>query len=170
MEKNFPTCLQYLLKLEGGFAKLPGDETTKYGVKQSTWEAYCGHPVTEAVMRNLTTDQVGPLYKTHYWDQVRADELPSGVDVCLFDFAVHSGPREASTQIQRIVGVVSDGTLGKLSLAAIASMKPESLITQLIASRLAFIKKLKNYPLFAKGWESRLVQLQGFCQKLSQNE
>ena len=42
-------------------------------------------------MEGLTHDDVYPIYKENYWDTVRGDDLPSGVDWSTFDWAVNSG-------------------------------------------------------------------------------
>ena len=40
---------------------------------------------------NLTDADVAPIYKTNYWNRIRGDDLPSGLDFAAFDWAVNSG-------------------------------------------------------------------------------
>ena len=99
MNSNFERCLQHTLKEEGGFVNNPKDPggMTNLGVTKRTYEQYVGHPVDEETMRGLTPEMVAPLYKKMYWDVVKGDQLPDGVDYCVFDVAVNSGPTKAVT-------------------------------------------------------------------------
>ena len=155
------------MEREGGFAQLKGDETTNHGVTKTTWESYVGHPVTVKDIQKLTINDILPLYKTKYWNASSCDKLPSGVDGFVFDFAVHSGVGTAIRHLQNIVGVLSDGSIGKLTLASVGSMEPKVLLDNLYKDRMAYIKKLKNYKSFKKGWENRINIVNRFCQKLA---
>ena len=53
----------------------------------TTW---IGRESTEQEMRDLTPDDVAPIYKKNYWDRVKGDSLPSGLDWSCFDWAVNS--------------------------------------------------------------------------------
>ena len=64
---------------------------------------------------DLSVD-VASLYKTEYWDKVRGDDLPSGVDWAAFDWAVNSGSKRPAKAIQRIVGAKQDGAIGPKTL------------------------------------------------------
>ena len=92
MHKNFDKCLSMLLHHEGGFVNHPKDPggMTNLGVTKKVYEAWVGKEVNEETMRGLTFVDVAPLYKKKYWDRVRGDDLPSGVDWCAFDWAVNS--------------------------------------------------------------------------------
>jgi lysozyme family protein len=68
--------------------------------------------------------------------------------------------------LQKIVGVMGDGTLGNLTLASCCAMKSEKLLELLNQERLSFIKKIPNYNLYGKGWENRIATVYHFCQGL----
>ena len=93
MNGNFEQCLALVLHSEGGFVNNPQDPggMTNLGVTKVTYEGYVNRHVDEAEMRSLTPDLVAPLYKKMYWDRIKGDDLPVGVDYCLFDLAVNSG-------------------------------------------------------------------------------
>ena len=82
MKSNFEECMARLLEHEGGYvnhAEDPGGETN-LGVTRAVYEQYVGRQVMDGEMEGLTHDDVYPIYKENYWDRVRGDDLPSGVD------------------------------------------------------------------------------------------
>ena len=71
-------------------------------------------------MRALTPADVAPLYKRKYWDKIKGDDLPNGVDYVVFDAAINSGPGRAAKWLQACVGVEPDGGIGPKTLSAVA--------------------------------------------------
>ena len=130
MKENFLDSLKAVLVHEGGFVNHPKDPggMTNLGCTKAVWEEHCGHPVDEKAMRALVVADVAPLYKHKYWDKVRGDELPSGVDFCVFDAAINSGPRYAAKWLQACVGAEVDGSIGPKTLTAARAMDPKQLI------------------------------------------
>lgn len=170
MEGNFEPSFAFLLTQEGGFAKLPHDEITNHGVKRSTWSHWVHRPVTESEMASLTPADVKPLYRTLYWDTILADQLPSGIDYAVFDYGVHSGIYRAVKTLQDVVGVISDGRVGKLTLASTKAYKSTSLLKDYMNKRRQFARSLKNYPFFKKGWEARFKKVEEFSKKQIEKE
>lgn len=161
MRQNFDNSLRMLLAHEGGFVNHPADPggMTNLGVTKAVYEAWVGRPVDEKEMRALTPAAVAPLYRKKYWDAVRGDELQSGLDYAVFDFAVNSGNGRAIKVLQECVGVPADGGFGPKTLAAVLQFKGEgikTLITEVCDKRLAFLKALKTWPVFGRGWERRV--------------
>lgn len=39
----------------------------------------------------MKVDEAKSIYRSKYWNAMRGDELPTGVDYCVFDYAVNSG-------------------------------------------------------------------------------
>ena len=50
------------------------------GVTKKTWDRYCGDDIDEERMKNITVDDIKPIYRTNYWERCRCQDLPSGVD------------------------------------------------------------------------------------------
>ena len=170
MKDNFDICIKHLLMHEGGFVNHPSDPggITNLGVTARVWEEWVGHPVSEKEMRNLTPLMVKPLYKRKYWDACRADELVSGVDYCVFDVAVNSGVGRAVKFLQSCVGVTPDGGFGPATYAAVkkAEEEPAKLIEAYCFIRLEFLKSLKTWPTFGKGWERRVNEVEAESLKM----
>lgn len=156
--KTWPHSFSALLRHEGGFVNHPRDPggMTNLGVTRKAWQEWVKRDVSEAEMRALTPEIVKPFYKQMYWDRVRGDDLPAGVDHMLFDIAVNSGPGRAVRFVQEAVGVPVDGGLGPRTLAAISDADPVALMGKISTTRLAFMKALETWPVFGKGWESRV--------------
>ena len=158
MKHNWDTAIKHILKWEGGYVNHPSDPggRTNLGVTQKVWEEWVGHPVTEEDMRGLTIEMVAPLYHKRYWDAVRGDDLPSGVDLCVFDCAVNAGVGRASRFLQQAVGVVADGAIGPKTLAAVTAMPADEIIEKFCDLREAHYKSLNTFATFGKGWMRRL--------------
>jgi lysozyme family protein len=163
MQSNFEKCLAKMLAHEGGYVhheKDPGG-MTNLGVTKRVWEEWVGHFVSEKEMRKLTPLMVAPLYKRKYWDACRADELLSGVDYCVFDVAVNSGPGRAIKFLQSCVGATPDGGFGSITLALVkkAEEDPVRLVELYCAKRLEFLQSLKTFEVFGKGWSRRVAEV-----------
>jgi len=158
MNRTFERALPLVLKHEGGFANHPKDPggATMKGVTLATFRRY-KPGASVADLKAISADMLARIYRDGYWNAVRADDLPSGVDYCVFDFAVNSGPGRAAEYLQAIAGVAQDGKIGPQTIAAVAKLDPASVINSLCNRRLAFLKRLKTWPTFGKGWESRVA-------------
>jgi lysozyme family protein len=171
MQSNFEKCLELMLAHEGGFVNHPQDPggMTNLGVTKRVWEEWVGHEVDEKQMRALTPELVAPLYKRKYWDAIRADDgLVDGVDYCVFDVAVNSGPGRAIKFLQSCVGVNADGGFGPATLAAVkeAEKDPARLIEMYCAKRLEFLQSLKTFETFGKGWSRRVQEVKDKALKM----
>lgn len=161
MKNNFDSSFAKVLRHEGGFVAHPADPggMTNLGVTKQVWEEWVRRPVTEQVMRNLTPDKVKPLYRRKYWDKVSGDVLPVGVDYCVFDAAVHSGPGRAVKWLQQILGQTQDGVVGPKTLAAANSANSVDLIAKYTATRLTFLQALPTWAVFGRGWNRRIAEV-----------
>jgi lysozyme family protein len=155
---NFETALKHVLIDEGGYVNHPKDPggETNYGITKRTARA---HGYTGS-MRSIPMSVVRTIYRKSYWDRVNGDALPAGVDYAVFDFAVNSGPGRAIPFLQRAVGVPSDGQIGPVTLDAVTRKGSEAVIKRLCQSRLAWLKKLKTWRTFGRGWERRVVAVE----------
>lgn len=169
MKENWDEALAHVLKYEGGYVNHPADPggMTNLGVTKRVWEGWIGKPATEQDMRSLTPAMVAPLYKKAYWDAVRGDDLPSGVDFCVFDCAVNAGPGRAARFLQQAVGVTADGSIGPMTLKAVAAQDPKATIRKFCDLREAHYKSLPTFATFGKGWMNRLGSVEDEATELA---
>ena len=161
MKDNFERALAAVLHHEGGFVNHPSDPggMTNLGCTKKVWEEWVGHEVDEKAMRSLTPADVAPLYKAKYWDKIKGDELPDGVDYVVFDCAINSGPGRAIKFLQGCVGADMDGALGPKTLAAVRAADAKALVEDYAKRRLSFLQDLSTWETFGKGWERRVAEV-----------
>ena len=161
MNSNWQKSFELMLKSEGGFVNHPSDPggMTNLGVTKATWENWVGRESDEAEMRSLTPEKVEPLYKKKFFDAVRGDELPVGLDYLLFDFAVNAGAGRAIKTLQSAVGVTPDGGFGPLTMAAVQAIEPQELIERFSQAKEDFYRSLNTFNVFGKGWLNRVADV-----------
>jgi lysozyme family protein len=162
---NFPECLSITLASEGGFSLEradPGNWTggkigkgklkgTKYGISAAAFP--------DLDIRNLTLDDVQPIYKARYWDEIGGDTLPDGFDLATFDYAVNSGPARALRDAQTVIGAPADGKFGPITRTKAATAGTRE-IKALCARRLSFMQSLAIWKTYGKGWSARVARIE----------
>lgn len=158
---RFASALNFTAREEGGWSDHPADPggATNHGITIGTLAAWRGKPVTKADVRALTTDEARAIYRANYWNAVRGDDLPAGLDLAMFDWAVNAGPGRAVRGLQRILGVSADGAIGPVTLGAIKGRSVPAMIHGLCNARLAHLRGLDTWPVFGKGWGGRVERV-----------
>ncbi|WP_083982391.1 glycoside hydrolase family 108 protein [Devosia soli] len=165
MADRFETCLSEVLRYEGGYSDHPSDPggATNMGItrktlarwrKVSPWTA-----LPKAEVATLTRGEAGQIYRANYWNASKANALPPGLDLALFDFAVNSGVDRAVRTLQATLGVAADGEIGPETLTAIAKGDPQGLVNALCDRRLRFLESLATFPTFGRGWTRRVAAI-----------
>ena len=157
MKKNFEKSLEMLLHHEGGYVWHPEDPggETNHGVTRAVYEQWVNRQVMDGEMKALTHADVAPIYKKNYWDKLKGDDLPSGLDFAAFDWGVNSGTGRPAKVIQRYVTATQDGAIGRQTLGLIAENNPADIIQYLYEQRQKFYERLKTFETFGRGWTRR---------------
>ena len=157
MKQNFDESLKMLLHNEGGYVNHPEDPggETNLGVTRAVYEQWVGRQVMDGEMKALKVEDVAPIYKKNYWDRIRADDLPSGLDFAAFDWAVNSGTGRPAKVIQKYISAKQDGAIGPKTLALVAENDPSKMIQYLYEQRQKFYERLNTFETFGKGWTRR---------------
>lgn len=169
MKSNFDLCLREVLRHEGLWADHPRDPggATMKGITIGTYAQWKGRKVTKAELRAISDAEVAAIYRRKYWDKVRGDDLPSGLDLVAFDAAVNSGPARGARWLQQALGVADDGKIGPATLARAHASYAPAVIERAVGFRLAFLKRLKTWPTFGKGWSRRVEAVRGYALALT---
>lgn len=158
-----------VLKHEGGFSDHKEDPggPTNLGITLANFRLYVKPNGTVADLKKLTKEQAATCYRRQYWDAVAGSELPDGIDLCVFDFAVNSGPSRAAKYLQSVVGAPQDGRVGPATLAAVRAKMLATVIHDLCDKRMAFLKGLKTWKTFGKGWSRRVTDVRSEALKMA---
>lgn len=158
MDRNFGRALSCVLEDEGGFVNDPHDPggATNKGITLATFRRYVDKSATVDDLKHLTTAQASKVYRSQYWNAIKGDDLPDGVDYAVFDFAVNSGQSRAAKYLQAIVGVPADGKIGPQTLSAVKATDSTAIINMLCDRRLDFLSGLPTWRRYKNGWTDRV--------------
>lgn len=162
-QHSFASAMAIEYKFEGGKDDDPVDPggRTNQGVIQrefSAWLKSNGKPNRDVF--TMTNDERDAIYKQNYGDKIWFDMLPPGVDLVILDGAINSGVSQSIKWLQRVLGVSATGVMGNITLQAVLQYPDDDdLIAKVIARRNAFLRSLKTFYHFGKGWLSRTAQL-----------
>lgn len=160
MADNFKHCLEIILHHEGGYVNHPKDPggETNLGVTKRVYEEHGG----TKDMKDLTVDDVAPIYEKSYWNRVKGDDLPAGLDLCVFDFGVNAGTGRAAKYLQNLVGAGADGAIGPGTLGKVNAYVEEHGLEKTIEAyqdaRQGYYEKLSTFATFGKGWTRRVKE------------
>ncbi|MEN9433893.1 MAG: hypothetical protein RLZZ422_1482 [Pseudomonadota bacterium] len=178
---RFDELFPLLIQAEGTkYVDHPNDpgSATKYGITRKTLADWRGikpyFQLDKKEVRYLTLDEAKAIYKAHYWDVIKGDSLPIGVDYVVLDYAVNSGCSRAIKQLQTLLqvsidGVVGDETLSALKKRLVTAPALENFITQYTEARLSFLQSLKHWVVFGRGWGHRVQRVSAISIKMAQS-
>lgn len=162
----FTAAFKHVLKEEGGYVNDPADSggATNRGVTQETYNRHRdANNLDRRHVRFLTMTETESIYEI-YWKDCKADELPDGINLMHYDFAINAGVRRAAITLQRCVGAEEDGKIGSKTLAAVRERNGESLIKAYAESRRGFYRSLaERRPKdrkFLNGWLHRTNRME----------
>ncbi|HEY7901322.1 MAG TPA: hypothetical protein VIC25_09070, partial [Caulobacteraceae bacterium] len=98
-----------------------------------------------------------------YYNPAHGPDLPSGVDLMVFDAAVNSGVAAGIRLLQTAVGVPSDGLFGPVTKAAAQAKAPADTINAFHDAHAAFYESLPTFGVFGRGWLARNDRTRGLA-------
>jgi lysozyme family protein len=161
---NFQACLSFTLKEEGGFSDDPADPggATNYGITLATYQEFEGNrALGVADIQNIAMPTVRQIYTAMYWNRMRCDALPAGIDLMVFDEGVNTGCKASAILLQDALGFGGadlDGVIGPVTIAAAnaAGVRAADFIPHLAGLQHAYYGHLADSPQFEDSWWDRL--------------
>lgn len=151
-------------KWEGNsFVCHPNDPggATKWGVTIGTFRSIYGRNKTVNDLKNMTEEQWNYIFKVHFWDKWKADQIESqSIANLVVDWLWTSG-NYGIKYPQSVLGVTADGKVGPKTIAAINNYSNQKELFQKLWNRRKkhFEDIVKNRPsssCFLRGWLNRL--------------
>lgn len=161
---NFRRAVDKILDFEGGYVDHPSDPggETNFGISKRAYP--------EEDIRNMTRARAIQIYRRDYWDVVRGDMLPSGVDLVAFDAAVNSGVSRSSKWLQRALGVLQDGRIGPRTIEAARKANNVNTINLALRYREGFLRRLSTWDVFGRGWQRRVDAVRNMALEMAEQE
>lgn len=169
MKSNFDRAFEFTVGHEGGYStdrQDPGNWTsgkvgqgtfkgTKYGIAANTYG--------NLDIKNLTLADAKAIYLRDFWRPMKCDDLPSGLDLVVWDAAVNSGGSRSAKWLQTACGDVQvDGLIGPGTLERVRERWAgdwEDLLEDTINLRWMFMQSLPTFSRYKNGWRNRILAI-----------
>jgi lysozyme family protein len=168
---SYDEALARLLVHEGGYSNHPSDPggPTNWGIPIFDYRKYVKPAATAADVRSMPVEVAKKIYRDKYWNAMRCDELPAGVDYCIFDYGVNSGTGRAPKILRRLVGLPqTPAAVTDAVIAAAGARDPKILIDAICDERLAFLRGLRTWDVFGNGWGRRVREVRAAALAMAQ--
>lgn len=168
---TYEDCLKKILVYEGGFSNHPLDKggATNLGVTQHVYDKYRDNiNLPRRSVRDIERSEIFVIYWKGYWVPPKCGELPTPLNLFVFDCSVLQGPSRAIKILQGILGVDVDGIIGSKTLEAIKKMDTKSVCLSYLSARGKhfddIVRNDKDQVVFLKGWMNRLSHLRAYLE------
>ena len=154
MKANFEACMAEVFKHEGGYVNDPHDPggETNMGISKRSYP--------KENIRGMTRERAAQIYRKDFWDKLKCDDLPAGLDLVAFDAGVNSGPARGAKWLQQAVGVTADGKVGPATLMAAKSTYAPAAVMRAVGFRKSFLMQLPTWERYKRGWLDRLASIE----------
>ena len=161
MKANFDACMAEVFKYEGGYVNDQHDigGATNLGISKRSYP--------KEDIRNMTRARAAQIYRRDFWDKLRCDELPDGLDLVAFDAAVNSGPSRGAKWLQQALGVAVDGKVGLATIGAAKNTYTPAAVLRAVGFRRAFLKTLPTWERYKNGWTKRLDSVEAVASAMA---
>lgn len=151
--------ITFILKtLEGGgkLVRNPKDPggLTKWGISSKAYP--------DVDIENLDLSKARKLIKNDYAKPIMFYEvcmINPRLSFYFLDFAIHSGPRQATKTLQGMLQTKADGFMGPNTIKEIKKENHSNFPQRYLAKRLVFLSKTKVFSSFQEGFINRVMHL-----------
>lgn len=162
---TYEVALQRLLAHEGGYTNHPSDPggPTNFGITIYDYRKYIKPDAIAADVRVMKLSDAKSIYRAKYWDSQCCDDLEPGVDYAIFDYGVNSGIGRSGRVLRRILKMSDQSSEITREVVELANAMPAAdLVNDICDERLAFLQRLKTWPVFGKGWGRRVAEVRAY--------
>jgi lysozyme family protein len=175
---NYTAFVERMInRYEGGYGWDRGDPggPTKYGITCYDLAEHRGEHMDSMtrwapLVRAMSLHEADDIYRTKYAVQCDFNSLNAGCDCVVFDFGVNSGSSRSIRYAQEVVKVHIDGVLGPETQAAINAFDSHQFVNGLCNARLSFLRGLRMWATFGRGWSARVFDLRKYSLTLIPTE
>lgn len=163
----FFEAFDYTLKNEGEFSNHPADHggPTRWGIIQSEYSKYIGHPASIGEMKNLPVEHAKDIYRKNYWVPLSLDKIESiEIAIAIFDRAVLNGLTGCSRLVRQALGELENGQANFDSQIDIINMTAPTAFVMRLADACEYQHRARvsahpDQRVFLKGWLNRVNRM-----------
>lgn len=159
---SWDAAIRALLASEGGYVNHPDDPggPTRWGITLADARRYWKADATANDVQRIPEVVARRIYRERYWNALRCDDLSDGVDFAVFDYGVNSGIGRAGQVLRRVLGLrATSSVVDDDVVAAVRGSDAVKIITAICDERMAFLRSLKTFPVFGRGWTRRVAHV-----------
>ncbi len=163
-DQAFLECEAFVLDIEGKPSNDKYDKGgyTKHGVSQLFMKSIKKHAELQDVKDLSFMEALDLMYK-YFWLKCRCNDLPRGLDLLVYDTAVHCGESRAIKYLQKAVGVKEDGVIRTSTVIAARKVNFTQAMEVILQERAKLYYRKTQYDYrqkkFIPGWFNRLERL-----------
>jgi lysozyme family protein len=156
---TYDTAMVRVFADEGGYTNDPVDPggATNFGITIFDARKHWKPDATKEDVRNMPKSIASSIYRKHYANPMRYDDLPAGLDYSILDAAINSGVGRAPVWAGKALGITAKSINDVVGPANAANDKV-AVIQKYWAVRLAFMHSLRIWEHFKGGWGRRVAQ------------
>lgn len=142
MKETYKEAIAKVFKDEGGYTNDAADPggPTNWGITIADARMYWKADATATDVKAMPLAVAEDIYAKHYAQPLKYNELPAGVDYAVLDYGINSGVGRARKVYASVTKDTSD---------------PVKIINKIYDERETFLKGLKTFPTFGRGWLRR---------------
>lgn len=136
----------------------PGEPfLTVKGITQMTWDNAVRGGIVTGSLSDSTDAQLAAIYMAFFWNGLNCSGMPTGLDLVLFSNGCLMGIGHEARALQTLVKATVDGAVGPQTTRKAVAFGAKSGIDGMIAADLAYLKQVRTWPTFGKGWTQRMT-------------
>ena len=185
---NFDKIIPTILKHEGGLTNDKYDRggITNYGISltfakdtndKALLDVDHDGDIDANDIRKLTKEQAIKVYRKHFWDKAKLDEINSDkIALAIMDTGVNHGIYKGISMAQETLNKLGkkvdvDKIMGPQTINALNSVDPDTFVETYLKSRKNYYRRIvetrPTQNMFFRGWMNRLDSLNSAVENLN---